>query len=106
MCGLHAEETGEEVGAGPEPPLANIVAYMTFGELSNLLLSLDSSVFVRWEAGAEQGKDSPAKRWPEYMARLRRLRNQSAHLRNVALQDIEDLLVTVRQMRRDIQDYA
>jgi hypothetical protein len=78
---------------------------MTFGELTNLLLSLDSFVFPRW-TDKEIGKEPPAKRWPGYMALFRRLRNQSAHLRNVAFQDIEDLLITVREIRRDIEKYA
>jgi hypothetical protein len=62
-------------------------------------------VFPRW-TDKEIGKEPPTKRWPAYMALLQRLRNQSAHLRNVAFQDIEDMLTTVREIRRDIEKYA
>jgi hypothetical protein len=105
ICALYCSDLGIELGPGAEPPLAKAVSYMTFGELTNLLLSLDSFVFSRW-TDKEIGKEPPVKRWPGYMALLRRLRNQSAHLRNVAFQDIEDLLITVREIRRDIEKYV
>jgi hypothetical protein len=103
--GLYAKDLGVELGPRTEPPVAKAVSYLTFGELTNLILSLDAVAFPRW-TGTEIGKDPPGKRWPGYVALLRRLRNQSAHLRNVAFQDIEDLMVTVREMRKDIEKYA
>lgn len=105
ICGLYASELGIELTPEIEPPLSKAVSYMTFGELSNLILSLETTAFPRWQK-KEIGKDPPGKRWPGYMALLRRLRNQSAHLRNVAFQDTEDLLVAVREIRKDIQNYA
>ncbi len=105
VCGLYAEEIGVESSNDLEPPLAKTVSFMTFAELSNLVLSLGTTAFPRW-TGKELGKNAPGKRWPGYMSLLRRLRNQFAHLRNVAFQDIEDLITAVWEMRKDIERYA
>lgn len=45
-------------------------------------------------------------RWREYISRVRRLRNQVAHLRNVSFQDVEDLVNVVGYMRKDLIAYA
>jgi hypothetical protein len=40
--------------------------------------------------------------WTEGISRIRRIRNQVAHHRNVSFQDTEDLLITINSMRQDI----
>ena len=104
VCGHHASEIGGNDGATQDPTVERIVEYLTFSELSNLIQSLCPEVFPNW--GKETfGRQPPSKTWPTYLARIRRLRNQSAHLRNVTFQDMEDLLTTTREMRRDIKDH-
>ena len=44
--------------------------------------------------------------WQEALAKVARLRNQVAHLRNVRFQDMEDLARTLDRMRRDVIDYG
>jgi hypothetical protein len=105
VCGLYAAEEDESQEAEAEPRLERIVDFLTFSELSNLILGLCGEAFENWNR-EQPGKQSPAKRWPAHLARLRRLRNQSAHLRNVTFQDMEDLLATLKEMRRDIQEYV
>ena len=104
VCSLHSSsELDIAEGALKTPPLAKIVEYLTFSELSNLILGLCPEIFPNW--GKETfGKQPPSKTWPTYLARLRRLRNQSAHLRNITFQDMEDLLTTTREMRRDMEE--
>lgn len=82
-----------------EPPISEIPDYMTLNELSSLILSWKEDVFV---AVTSRGETLPAAdRWKEYLARIQRLRNQTAHLRNVGFQDLEDLLANARAMRND-----
>jgi len=104
VCSLHASsELDTAEGAAQTPPLVKITEYLTFSELSNLILGLCPEIFPNW--GKETfGKQPPSKTWPTYLARLRRLRNLSAHLRNVTFQDMEDLLTTTREMRRDMEE--
>ena len=102
VCQLYRDELGEEA---IDPPLAKIVDYVTFNELANLLMSLETVAFPR-STNQDAKREPPSKRWPTYLARLRRLRNQSAHLRNVGFQDFEELLRTVKEMRWDIQNYG
>ena len=104
VYGHHPSEIGGNDGAIQDPTVERIVEYLTFSELSNLIQSLCPEVFPNW--GKETfGRQPPSKTWPTYLARIRRLRNQSAHLRNVTFQDMEDLLTTTREMRRDIKDH-
>jgi len=105
VCGLYAAEKGSNFEEGTEFPLERIAEFLTFNELSRLILGLCREAFDNWNR-EELGKQPPAKRWPAYLARLGRLRNQAAHLRNVTFQDMEDLLVTAKEMRRDIQEYV
>lgn len=103
VCRLHTEldENPREL---QDPPLEKVAEYLTFNELGDLILNLCPEVFPNW--GKEtSGRQPPAKRWPTYLARLRRLRNQSAHLRNITFQDMEDLLSTSEEMRRDMIEY-
>ncbi|MFH1932586.1 MAG: hypothetical protein ABIN18_13490 [Pseudomonadota bacterium] len=105
VCCLYAAEKGATLDEDTEPPLGRIVEFLTFSELSSLILGLCREAFDNWNR-EEPGKQPPAKRWPAYLARLGRLRNQAAHLRNVTFQDMEDLLVTAKDMRRDIREYV
>lgn len=105
IIGLYANELGDVMELAGDPPLAKTISYMTLSEVSNLIVSLEKLAFPQW-TGKEPGKDPPWKRWPSYMALMRRMRNQSAHLRNVAFQDTEDLLTALREMRKDINKYG
>jgi hypothetical protein len=102
---LYSHSRGEPLKEDEPLPLEKATDYMTFNELANLILSLGDVAFPRFLTSAA-GKDAPAKRWPAHLSLIRRLRNQSAHLRNFALQDTEDLLVAVREIRKDIEKYA
>ena len=102
---LYATDMQIELADNVEPPFAKTVSFMTFSELSNLILSLGSTAFPRWD-GTDFSREPPGRRWPAYLALLGRLRNQTAHLRNVAFQDMEDLFTIVREMRKDIDRYA
>jgi hypothetical protein len=105
ICGHHSSEIGGNHGAAQEPTVERIVEYLTFNELSNLIQSLCPKIFPNWSKEIP-GRQPPAKSWSAHLARLSRLRNQSAHLRNVTFQDMEDLLTTTREMRRDMKDYV
>ena len=104
VCGHHSSEIRGDRGAAQEPTVEKIVQYLTFNELSNLIQSLCPKIFLDWSKEI-LGRQPPAKRWPAHLARLGRLRNQSAHLRNVTFQDMEDLLTTIREMRWDMREY-
>jgi len=105
VCDLHLKEVGGDGGSIQEPPLEKIADYLTFNELSALVLGLCPNTFPKWKTEI-RGRQSPAKRWPAHLARVERLRNQSAHLRNVTFQDMEDLLKTAEEMRRDMLEYV
>lgn len=84
-----------------EPPLSEVPTFLTLSELSNTLLSWKADVF---SLQANRGESLPAPdRWKEYLARVQRLRNQTAHLRNVGFQDLEDLLANARAIRTDFR---
>ena len=105
VCGLQTSEIGGNGDEKQEPTVERIVEYLTFNELAELIQSLCPKIIPSW--GKEiPGHQPPSKTWPTHLARLRRLRNQSAHLRNVTFQDMEDLLTTTREMRRDMRDYV
>ena len=104
VCGHHSSETGSNPGSAQEPTLEWIVQYLTFNELCKLIQSLCPKIFPNWST-EKHGRQPPAKSWPAHLARLGRLRNESAHLRNVTFQDMEDLLKTTREMRRDMREY-
>jgi hypothetical protein len=84
-----------------EPPLSDVPAFLTLREMSDVLLRWKADVFSQRPA---QGEELPAPdRWKEYLARVQRLRNQTAHLRNVGFQDLEDLLANARAVRSDFR---
>jgi hypothetical protein len=78
--------------------------YLTMDQLGRLVLVLSEHVFPRIpdEATAKRVKEG----WQEALAKVARLRNQVAHLRNVRFQDMEDLARTLERMRRDVIDYG
>jgi len=78
--------------------------YLTLDQLGRLVLMLIDQVFPRFpdEGEAKRVKEG----WQEALAKVARLRNQVAHLRNVRFQDMEDLARTVDRMRRDVIDYG
>lgn len=81
------------------------VDYLTFSELGDLLLELLAEAFPR--AAADPKTMPPLKeRWREQLAKIRRLRNRVAHLRNVDFQDMEDLVGMVATMRADVDTFA
>jgi hypothetical protein len=78
--------------------------YLTLDQLGRLGLMLIDQVFPHFpdEVAAKRVKEG----WQEALAKVARLRNQVAHLRNVRFQDMEDLARTVDRMRRDVIDYG
>ena len=80
------------------------VDYLTLDQLGQVVLTLIQKALPRL-------CDTPAEQWVrgnwrEGVAKMQRLRNQAAHLRNVGFQDMEDLARTLERMRRDIIDYG
>lgn len=78
--------------------------YLTLDQLGRLVVMLIDQVFPRFpdEVSAKRVKEG----WQEALAKVARLRNQVAHLRNVRFQDMEDLARTLERMRRDVIDYG
>jgi hypothetical protein len=93
---------GIAVRASPTPE--QTVGCLTFAELSALLQSLTDRVFLE-KPRSNRIIDPPRKRWPDYFTKVRRLRNEAAHLRNISFQDIEDLLEILNAVRRDQLDF-
>jgi len=102
VCAVFCETLGPGVRAEPTPEQA--VGCLTFGELSAILQSLTDRVFLD-KPRSNRFIDSPKKRWPDYLTKVRRLRNEAAHLRNISFQDIEDLLEILTAIRRDQLDF-
>jgi hypothetical protein len=75
------------------------IEYLTFNELGLLLTKLLSIVFPN---AKESTPNKLKTSWTEGISRIRRIRNQVAHHRNVSFQDTEDLLITINSMRQDI----
>jgi hypothetical protein len=88
-----------------EPLPGEAVQYLTFNEAADAVQSLHERIFpaANW---AKIGIDSPRQRWPIYFSRIRRLRNNAAHLRNMGFQDVEDMLADVRSLRDDLVRFA
>jgi hypothetical protein len=100
---MQAEEP--EVEGQPVPEHLRAIEYLTFGELGELLLALFDRVFPSL-VEKPAVKAVVKQRWQESIAKVRRLRNLVAHLRNVAFQDMEDLVVTVESLRKDLIEFA
>jgi hypothetical protein len=86
-----------------EPHLQRL-EYLTLDQLGRLVLGLIDRIFPRLpdDLTTKRVKDD----WNEAVAKVGRLRNQVAHLRNVGFQDMEDLARTLERMRRDVIDYG
>jgi hypothetical protein len=102
VCVVFAASLGAGVRAQPTPE--QTVGCLTFAELSAILQSLTDRVFFD-KPHSNRIIDSPKKRWPDYLTKVRRLRNEAAHLRNISFQDIEDLLEILNAIRRDQLDF-
>ena len=83
-----------------EPNPEQVVGCLTFAELSNLLQTLTDGLFLE-KPRSNRIIEPPRKRWPDYLTKVRRLRNEAAHLRNIGFQDIEDLLEILDAIRQD-----
>lgn len=93
----------DDVGGNGSPHIQGI-DYLTLDQLGRLVLSLMGQVFPRLTD--DLAKKRVRENWQEGVAKVRRLRNQVAHLRNVGFQDMEDLARTLERMRRDVIDYG
>ena len=102
VCAVFAASLGADVRAEPTPE--QTVGCLTFAELSAILQSLTDRVFLD-KPTSNRIIDPPKKRWPDYLTKVRRLRNEAAHLRNISFQDIEDLLEILNSIRRDQLDF-
>jgi len=85
-------------------PHIQALDYLTLDQLGRLVLVLIDRVFPRFPDGAAAKRVKEG--WQEALAKVARLRNQVAHLRNVRFQDMEDLARTLDRMRRDVIDYG
>jgi hypothetical protein len=82
----------------------NAIDYLTFDQLGTLAMALMEHAMPRLRKDLDRKRVRD--RWLEAIAKVRRLRNQVAHLRNVGFQDMEDLARTLDGMRRDVIDYG
>jgi hypothetical protein len=98
VCVVFSDSLG--TGERKEPTPEQTVGCLTFAELAAILQTLTSRVFLD-KPRSNRLIDSPKKRWPDYLTKVRRLRNEAAHLRNIKFQDIEDLLESLNAIRRD-----
>ena len=85
-------------------PHIQCIDYLTLDQLGQLVLDLIEDVFPRVTDGP--AKRQVRERWREGVAKVGRLRNRVAHLRNVGFQDVEDLAHTLERMRLDVIDYG
>jgi hypothetical protein len=85
-------------------PHLHCINYLTFDQLGTLVIAVMDYAFPRLTKDLEKKRIRES--WLEAVAKVRRLRNQVAHLRNVSFQDMEDLTRTLERMRRDIIDYG
>jgi len=103
LCIVFRESEGLETTMA-EPILEQVVGCLTFAELGDLLQSLADKVFVE-KPRSKRMIEPPKTRWPVYLTKVRRLRNEAAHLRNIGFQDIEDLLEILDAIRQDQLDF-
>ncbi len=101
---LFSPSPGGASGVRTTPTPEQAVGCLTFAELSALLQSLTDRVFLD-KPRSNRLIDPPKKRWPDYFTKIRRLRNEAAHLRNIGFQDIEDLLAILDAIRHDQLDF-
>lgn len=103
VCAVFRESQGLE-STMAEPAPEQVVGCLTFAELADLLQSLTDKVFLE-KPRSKRMVEPPKKRWPVYLTKVRRLRNEAAHLRNIGFQDIEDLLEILDTIRQDQLDF-
>ncbi len=99
-------------------PHMHSIEYLTFEQLGQLVLILKDEVFpcLNDKVAKERRKEprfrcasEPADvidNWRADVAKIRRLRNQVAHLRNVGFQDMQGLAQTLERMRTDVILYG
>ena len=99
------EEDDKEGAAISLPKHLRSVEYLTLSELADTFVQLITDIFPK---AATDGnlKNRLTLSWREWLAKVRRLRNRAAHLRNVEFQDIEDLVSAIEGMRKDIINYC
>src|SRR5438552_16212277 len=99
------EEDDKEGAAISLPKHLRSVEYLTLSELADTFVQLITDIFPK---AATDGnlKNRLTLSWRESLAKVRRLRNRAAHLRNVEFQDIEDLVSAIEGMRKDIINYC
>jgi hypothetical protein len=85
-------------------PHLHCIDYLTLDQLGTLVIGLMDHGFPRLTKEIEKKRVRDG--WQEAVAKVGRLRNQVAHLRNVSFQDMEDLARTLERMRRDVIDYG
>ena len=90
--------------AGNGSPHIQCIDYLTFDQLGRLVLGLMEEAFPGLTD--DLARKRVRENWLEGVAKVRRLRNQVAHLRNVGFQDMEDLVRTLERMRRDVIKYG
>jgi hypothetical protein len=99
VCKVFRESHGlDNINSEPTPEQA--VVCLTFNQLKDLVQTLSDKLFLD-EPRTKRFGEPPSKRWPIYLTRVRRLRNDVAHLRNTSFQDIEDLLKDLNELRQD-----
>ena len=101
---IAANLMGQEHLASDGLPHIQCVDYLTLEQLGRLVLALLDEVLPH--LGDSPVKKRVRENWNEGVAKVQRLRNQVAHLRNVGFQDMEDLARTLERMRRDIIEYG
>lgn len=104
VCAVFRESQGSD-GTMVEPTSEQVVGCLTFAELSDLLQSLADRLFLD-KPRSKRMVEPPRERWPDYLTKVRRLRNEAAHLRNISFQDIEDLLKILDEIRKDQLDFC
>ena len=87
------------------PKHLQCIDYLTFAELGDIFLSLLEHVFPS-VVNDVNAKNRLKGRWRDSISKVRRLRNQVAHLRNIEFQDMEDLVGTIDGMRKDLINYG
>jgi hypothetical protein len=104
ICAIYQRDTGIDPATDP-PTLQTALEYVTLDELAGLSHRLQDEIFPQ-RPWAKLLVVPPDKRWPLYFERIKRLRNQAAHLRNLSFQDTEDLIADLRALREDLFKFA
>ncbi|GEM_PF-2086771 len=99
------DDVGKDKDKELLPDHVRCIEYLTLYELSVVFLDMLESIFTkRPKSDYEFGK--LIERWRESLAKIQRMRNQVAHLRNIHFQDVEDIVRTIESMRKDLLLYV